>query len=78
MHRDVKSDNIFYCKENNNIILILGDFGESKIIDKHNKAKTCAGTNVWMAPEVLGKMSFVMLIICGSCSCYILYININF
>jgi serine/threonine protein kinase len=57
MHRDLKSDNIFYYRNGNDIILALGDFGESKIIDRHNKAKTCAGTNVWMAPEVLESFS---------------------
>lgn len=57
MHRDIKSDNIFYYKNGNKVNLVLGDFGESKIIDKYNKAKTCAGTNVWMAPEVLESFS---------------------
>ena len=57
MHRDLKSDNIFYYKNGDETILALGDFGESKIIDRHNKAKTCAGTNVWMAPEVLESFS---------------------
>ena len=56
MHRDLKCANIFYegsIDNLNDLKLILGDFGESKVIDMKNKAKTCVGTNVWIAPEVL-------------------------
>ena len=53
MHRDLKSANIFYEGTLDDFNLVLGDFGESKVIDRRNKAKTCVGTNVWIAPEVL-------------------------
>ena len=56
MHRDIKSANIFYLgnpMDLDNLTLILGDYGESKYIDAVNRAKTCVGTDVWIAPEVL-------------------------
>lgn len=56
MHRDIKSSNVFFTGNPNdmdNLVLVLGDYGESKYIDALNRAKTCVGTNVWMAPEVL-------------------------
>jgi serine/threonine protein kinase len=56
MHRDIKSSNIFYLGNPNSInelTLVLGDYGESKCLSLTNRAKTCVGTNVWMAPEVL-------------------------
>jgi hypothetical protein len=49
MHRDLKTANIFYLgsiDELDSLVLVLGDFGEAKVIDECNKAKTCAGTNV--------------------------------
>lgn len=55
MHRDIKSMNIFYSgsiDDMDNITLVLGDFGESKVL-YDLRAKTCVGTSVWMAPEVL-------------------------
>lgn len=55
MHRDIKSMNIFYSgnvDDIDNITLVLGDFGESKVLYQL-RAKTCVGTSVWMAPEVL-------------------------
>jgi hypothetical protein len=56
MHRDIKSGNVFYLGNINdldNLVLVLGDYGESKYMDARNRAKTCVGTNVWIAPEVL-------------------------
>ena len=68
IHRDIKSPNIFYTAlESSDGIprhdlptsgifpesLVLGDFGEAKILHEHSKAKTCRGTTSWIAPEVL-------------------------
>ena len=60
MHRDIKSANVFYSgnpMDLDNLVLILGDYGESKYIDAANRAKTCVGTDVWIAPEVLTSQS---------------------
>lgn len=58
IHRDIKSHNIFFegnLSLNNlqNLNLVLGDYGESKVISEEDFAKTCAGTTDWMAPEVM-------------------------
>jgi serine/threonine protein kinase len=66
IHRDIKSSNIFYDliergnpNEFPKVNLRLGDFGESKALENswhRNKTKTCVGTTLWMAPEVLQSM----------------------
>jgi serine/threonine protein kinase len=68
IHRDIKSPNIFYTalerwdgtpridSPRNGLLpesLVLGDFGEAKILHPYSKAKTCRGTPSWIAPEVL-------------------------
>ena len=67
IHRDIKSPNIFYTalerwngtprfqSSRNGILpenLVLGDFGEAKILNLDSRAKTCRGTPSWIAPEV--------------------------
>lgn len=52
IHRDIKSMNIFYERTADDIIYVIGDFGESKFIPK-NKTSTLTGTSRWMAPEIL-------------------------
>ena len=59
-HRDVKADNLLLSAEGD---VKLSDFGCSKILSEHTAdvsatfgvfgAKTCIGTPLWMAPEVL-------------------------
>lgn len=54
MHRDVKSSNIYFEEyDSKRTHLVLGDFGESKIIPKHTRTSTITGTDRWIAPEVL-------------------------
>lgn len=54
IHRDIKTANIFYDRlEGNKIRLVIGDFGEAKILSKKSLASTCRGTPVFSAPEVL-------------------------
>lgn len=56
IHRDIKSHNIFYTWTVHSSklpnYLVLGDYGESKILAKDCFAKTCRGTPAWIAPEV--------------------------
>lgn len=68
IHRDIKSPNIFYSalerwdgtprpdSPRNGLLpesLVLGDFGEAKILHHMSRAKTCRGTPSWIPPEVL-------------------------
>ncbi|EQC26670.1 TKL protein kinase [Saprolegnia diclina VS20] len=48
IHRDLKSSNVFLCAKHG---VVLGDFGIARAIEKEMTAG--AGTDVWMAPEVL-------------------------
>jgi serine/threonine protein kinase len=48
MHRDIKTDNLFICK---NQVLKIGDFGIAKATEK-GLANTLCGTPYYMAPEV--------------------------
>lgn len=52
IHRDIKSQNIFFTKEK---ILRIGDFGLAKKIkkNKRNSYMTIVGTDCYMAPEVV-------------------------
>lgn len=62
IHRDIKSHNVFYetsvfesekySGNLNDMIYVLGDFGESKILIRP-KTSTLTGTNRWIAPEVM-------------------------
>lgn len=47
IHRDIKSDNLFLCKDN---VLKIGDLGIAKAIEK--SAFTVCGTHHYMAPEI--------------------------
>lgn len=52
IHRDIKPENILLDQINNKIK--LADFGASNIIDSVDQfRKTFAGTEVYMAPEIL-------------------------
>jgi serine/threonine protein kinase len=57
IHRDIKSQNIFFTKDN---ILRIGDFGLAKKIkkNKRNSYMTIAGTDSYMAPEVVRGESY--------------------
>lgn len=52
IHRDIKSQNIFFTKEKT---LRIGDFGLAKKIkkNKRNSYMTIVGTDCYMAPEVV-------------------------
>ena len=52
IHRDIKSQNIFFTKDN---IVRIGDFGLAKKIKKNRRATfmTKVGTDSYMAPELL-------------------------
>ena len=55
IHRDLKSQNIFLLKtKNNNLIIKLGDFGISKILNNTlNNASTIIGTPFYFSPEII-------------------------
>jgi len=53
LHRDIKSDNLFICKDN---VLKIGDLGEARATD--NPAKTLCGTICYMAPEVFNHKGY--------------------
>lgn len=55
IHRDIKSDNLFLCKDN---ILKIGDLGIAKAIEK--AAYTVCGTHHYMAPEIHKKGEYDM------------------
>jgi len=53
LHRDIKSDNLFICKDN---VLKIGDLGEARATD--NPTKTLCGTISYMAPEVFNHKGY--------------------
>ncbi len=55
MHRDIKSSNIFvnYGPDNDINYLTIGDFDTAKKIMTIDGTKTCIGTPLWIAPEVI-------------------------
>ena len=53
IHRDIKSDNLFICKNN---ILKIGDLGIAKAVEKF--AFTVCGTHHYMAPEIHKKEEY--------------------
>jgi NIMA (never in mitosis gene a)-related kinase 1/4/5 len=57
IHRDIKSQNIFFTKDN---IVRIGDFGLAKKIKKNRRTTymTKVGTDSYMAPEVLKGESY--------------------
>jgi serine/threonine protein kinase len=56
IHRDLKSANVFvnYGPDNNVSYLTLGDFDSAKKIVGVDGTKTCVGTPLWIAPEIIG------------------------
>jgi NIMA (never in mitosis gene a)-related kinase len=52
IHRDIKSQNVFFTKDN---VVRIGDFGLAKKLKKNrrNTLMTKVGTDSYMAPEVL-------------------------
>jgi NIMA (never in mitosis gene a)-related kinase len=52
IHRDIKSQNIFFTKDN---VVRIGDFGLAKKLKKNrrNTLMTKVGTDSYMAPEVI-------------------------
>ena len=56
LHRDLKPSNIFISSDQ---VLKIGDFGISK---KHNStmsmANTLVGTDIYIAPEIFGRMPY--------------------
>ena len=56
IHRDIKGQNIFLCKDGS---IKLGDFGIARVLDSTNQlCQTRAGTYNYMSPEVLGGMKY--------------------
>ena len=56
MHRDIKPENILIKYDNNNklgYIIKLSDFGLAKMLSESGYASTRAGTEFYMAPEIL-------------------------
>ena len=50
LHRDIKSMNIFLCKES---AIRIGDLGVAKVLsDQNNFAKTMVGTPYYLSPEM--------------------------
>ncbi|KAI5959130.1 uncharacterized protein KGF55_005473 [Candida pseudojiufengensis] len=56
IHRDIKTENIFFKFKNSNSIL-LGDFGLSKVINPNTKLNEICGTISYMAPEMLTSLN---------------------
>ncbi|EHB13092.1 Serine/threonine-protein kinase Nek5 [Heterocephalus glaber] len=51
LHRDVKAQNIFLCK--NGMIAKLGDFGVARVLNNSMElARTCIGTPYYLSPEI--------------------------
>ncbi|XP_028638735.1 serine/threonine-protein kinase Nek5 [Grammomys surdaster] len=51
LHRDIKSQNIFLCK--NGMVAKLGDFGTARTLNNSMElAQTCAGTPYYLSPEI--------------------------
>ena len=57
IHRDIKPENILIKKlENNKYLYKLTDYGFSKRLTQSNKASTYAGTDDYIAPEIIKKL----------------------
>jgi len=56
IHRDLKSANVFvnFGPDNNVSYLTLGDFDTAKKIVAMDGTKTCVGSPLWIAPEIIG------------------------
>lgn len=54
VHRDIKSDNILFLKNDINSPIKLIDFGISVKFEKDTKLKEKTGTVLYIAPEVIG------------------------
>lgn len=53
VHRDLKPENLLYSDESENAVLMVADFGLSKINPDNLQLKTVCGTPGYVAPEVL-------------------------
>ena len=56
IHRDIKCENIFISLEG---LVKVGDFGLSaQLTQERSDRETFAGSPLWMAPEILGKLNY--------------------
>jgi serine/threonine protein kinase len=53
VHRDIKPDNIMLVRSNNRFSVRIVDFGMAVTEDKHDRIQKAAGTNYFLAPEVI-------------------------
>jgi len=50
LHRDIKCDNLFLCK---NYVVKIGDLGSARALGEKSRAATMIGTTYYMSPEVM-------------------------
>lgn len=50
LHRDIKSENLFLCK---NSVVKIGDLGAARALGEGARAATMVGTTYYMSPEVM-------------------------
>lgn len=56
IHKDIKAENVlFKSKSNQNMKVLLADFGLAKIVDPNEKLQSFCGTLSYMAPEMLDR-----------------------
>ena len=53
IHRDIKPSNILFKREGASDVLKLTDFGISKVMEGQQVSRTCAGTELFMPPEMI-------------------------
>ncbi|XP_053443192.1 serine/threonine-protein kinase Chk2 isoform X1 [Nycticebus coucang] len=56
IHRDLKPENVLLSSQNEDCLIKITDFGQSKILGETSLMRTLCGTPTYLAPEVLGSV----------------------